>query len=101
MLDLIERAIGKYDSNRKWALVRMFNPFFYIGLVIDAISNLLFIVIGKLGFNRQKQKASTIGRLVKGFIQIAVWIIFILKAFERFEPVKQFVHELLDYKKEN
>ena len=101
VLDYIEIAIGKYQSNHKPALVRIFNPFFYIGLVIDAISNLPFIAIGKLGFNRQKAEASTKGRLFKGFIQIVVWAIFILQAFERFEPVKQFVHKLLDYGKAN
>ena len=102
VLDYIEIAIGKYQSNHKPALVRIFNPFFYIGLGIDAtISNLLFIVIGTLGFNRQKAETSTIGRLFKGFIQIVVWAIFILQAFERFEPVKQFVHKLLDYGKAN
>ena len=101
VLDCIERAIGKHQSNHKRALVRIFNPLFYIGLVIDAISNLPFIAIGKLGFNRQKAEVSTKGRLFKGFIQIVVWAIFILQAFERFEPVKQFVHELLDYGKEN
>ena len=101
VLDHIEIAIGAYQSNHKPALVRMFNPFFYIGVVLGAISNVPFIVIGTLGFNRQKAEASTIGRIVKGFIQVAAPTIFILKAFGLFEPVKQFVHELLGYGKAN
>ena len=63
LLDLIDRAIGKYDSNRKSAFIRTFNPFFYLGLVLDTISDLPFIAIGILGFNRQKIKTSAIGRL--------------------------------------
>ena len=98
--DCIEGAIGIYQSNHKKALVRTVNPFFYIGVVLDAISNLPFIAIEKFGFNQQKAKASAIGRLFKGvfyLIPIVAATIVILKAFESFEPVKQFVHELLGY----
>ena len=64
ILDFVDRAIGIYESNHKSALVRMFNPFFYLGLVFDAISDLPFMAIGKLGFDRQKAEASAIGKLV-------------------------------------
>ena len=70
VLDFMERVIGKYESNRKSALVRMFNPFFYLGLVFDAISDLPFMAIGKLGFDRQKAEASAIGKLVKGILYL-------------------------------
>ncbi len=56
VLDLIDRSIGIYESNAKSALIRIFNPFFYVGLVFDFISDLPFIALGKLGFNRQKGK---------------------------------------------
>ena len=100
VLDFIDRAIGIYQSNHESACWKTVNPFFYIGVVLDAISNLPFIAIEKFGFNQQKAKASAIGRLFKGvfyLIPIVAATIVILKAFEGFEPVKQFVHELLGY----
>ena len=99
LLDLIDRAIGIYDANRKSAFVRTFNPFFYLGLVLDTISDLPFIAIGILGFNRQKIKTSAIGRLVKGILYLAIIVaavLTILHLLDFVEPIKQFVHKLLE-----
>ena len=104
VLDCIEGVIGKYDSNRKSAFVRMFNPFFYLGLVFDAISDLPFIAIGKLGFNQQRAETSAIGRLVKGvlyLITVLAAFLTILYLLDFLEPVKQFVHKLLGFNKAN
>ena len=98
VLGLIDRAIGEYDSNRKSAFIRMLNPFFYLGRVLDTISDLPFIVIGIFGFNRQKMKVSAVGKLVKGilYLTIIVAAIFaILHLLDFVEPIKQFVHKLL------
>ena len=99
LLDLIDRAIGKYDSNRKSAFIRTFNPFFYLGLVLDTISDLPFIAIGILGFNRQKIKTSAIGRLVKGILYLTIIVaavLTILHLLDFVEPIEQFVHKLLE-----
>ena len=103
VLGLIDRAIREYDSNRKSAFVRTFNPFFYLGRVLDAITDLPFIIIGILGFNREKIKASTIGRLVKGILYLTVIVtpvLTILHLLDFVEPIKQFVHKLLALIKE-
>ena len=102
LLAVIDRAIAKYDSNRKAALVRTFNPFFYLGWILDTISDLPFIVIGILGFNRQKIKTSAIGRLVKGILYLTIIVaavLTILYLLDFVEPIKQFVHRLLDLSK--
>ena len=99
LLDLIDRVIGKYDSNCKSAFIRTFNPFFYLGLVLDTISDLPFIAIGILGFNRQKIKTSAIGRLVKGILYLTIIVaavLTILHLLDFVEPIKQFVHKLLE-----
>ena len=98
VLGLIDRAISEYDSNRKSAFVRTFNPCFYLGRVLDAITDLPFIIIGILGFNREKIKASTIGRLVKGILYLIIIVaalLTILHLFNLVEPIKKFLHELL------
>ena len=102
LLAVIDRAIEKYDSNRKATFVRTFNPFFYLGWILDTISDLPFIVIGILGFNRQKIKTSAIGRLVKGILYLTIIVaavLTILHLLDFVEPIKQFVHRLLDLSK--
>ena len=97
LLACIDRAIGKYDSNRRSAFVRTFNPFFYLGRVLDAITDLPFFAIAILGFNRQKMKTSVVGRLVKGtlyLIIIVAAVLTILHLLNFVEPIKQFVHKL-------
>lgn len=97
VLGLIDRAIGEYDSNRRSAFVRTLNPFFYLGQVLDTISDLPFIILGILGFNREKMKSSAVGRLVKGILYliiIAAALFTILHLLNFVEPIKQFVHKL-------
>ena len=98
VLGLIDKAIREYDSNRKSAFVRTFNPFFYLGRALDVITDLPFIIIGILGFNRQKIRTSAIGRLVKGILYLTVIvaaILTILHLLDFIEPIKQFVHKSL------
>lgn len=77
VLDMIDRSIGIYESNAESARFRIFNPLFYIGLVLDLISDLPFIALGKFGFNHQKARTSAVGRLVKG-------VLFLIPVFAAF-----------------
>ena len=98
VLYLIDGAIGIYDANRRSAFVRTFNPFFYLGRVLDAITDLPFIIIGIFGFNRQRMKASAVGRLVKGSLYLIIIVavfLTILHLLNFLEPIKQFVYKLL------
>ena len=104
VLDCIDMAIGIYASNAKWARMRIFNPFYYIGLGLDFISDLPFIALGKLGLNRQKARSSVIGRIVKGvlyLITVLAAFLTILHLLGFLDPVKQSVHELLGTKNAN
>ena len=98
VLGIIDRAIGEYDSNRRSAFVRTLNPFFYLGRMLDTISDLPFIIIGIFGFSRQKMKASVVGRLVKGLLYLIIIVaavLTILHLLDFIEPIKQFVYKLL------
>ena len=97
VLDLIDRSIGIYESNAKSALTRTFNPFFYVGLVLDFISRLPFIALGKLGANQQRLEMSKFGRLIKGvlyLIQVGAALIGIYQFWDFWTPIKNFVREL-------
>jgi hypothetical protein len=65
VLDYVERAIGVYETNKRSSKVRLFNPFYYLGIIIDLIANSPFVLLGKMGFNREKAEASVLGRLLK------------------------------------
>lgn len=102
VLDKIDRAIGIYQSNQKWARFRVLNPLFYAGLVLDFVSDLPFVALGNLGFNRQKARSSTIGRLVKGVLYLVTVVaafLTILHLLDFLEPVKQVAHELIGFHK--
>ena len=98
LLACIDRAIGRYDSNRKLAFIRTLNPFFYLGRALDTISDLPFIVIGLFGFNRQKIQTAGIGRAIKGtlyLITVIAALLAILHLLGFLEPVSQYVRKLL------
>ena len=53
LLDYVERVIGIYQADLVAALIRTCNPFFYLGLLFDVVSDLPAIAISKLGYNRR------------------------------------------------
>lgn len=96
VLDFIDRTIGIYEANNRSAALRVINPFFYLALLFDTISELPFFAIEKLGFNRKKAESSSIGKLVKGvlyLITVAAGFLTILELLGFIEPVKAYVHE--------
>ncbi len=97
LLDFIDRSIGIYENNHGRALARTLNPFFYVGMLFDWISELPFMLIARLGFNRERAESSIIGRTTKG----ALYLITVLAAFLTIlhllgylEPVKQLVRQI-------
>jgi hypothetical protein len=70
LLDIVDRAIGIYYNNSGPAFRRTINPFFYLGLVFDAIAGSPFMLLGRAGFNRKKAEESLVGRLIKGSIYL-------------------------------
>jgi len=65
LLDLIERAIAKYENDNKSAILRTYNPLFWITLFIDWVVSLPFETLGKVGFNQNEIEASFVGKLFK------------------------------------
>ena len=104
VLDFVDRVIGIYESNHRASLFRIYNPFFYLGILSDVISDFPFIALSKLGYDREKAESSTLGRLLKGVLYLIAALIAFLAAFltilqllDFLEPVKQFARELLGF----
>ena len=94
LLDFVDRSIGIYESNKRPALLRAINPFFYLGLAFDLVARIPFVLIGRAGFNRQKVEESLAGRLVKGSIYIVTALaslLTVLQLLDYLEPFKQVV----------
>ncbi len=98
VLGIIDKTIGQHDSNRKSAFIRTLNPFFYIGVALDTISDLPFIFVGLFGFNRKKIRTSAIGRPIKAILYLTTIIAALLAIlhFSGFlEPTSRYISKLL------
>lgn len=97
LLDFIDRAIGIYENNANSAVLRAVNPFFYLGLVLDLVARIPFVLLGRVGFNRQKAEESLAGRLSKGIIYIITALaalLTVLQLLDCLEPVKAAIKSL-------
>ncbi len=65
ILDYIDRAIGVYQNDFIPSILRTINPFYWIGIILDYIVSLPFILIGKAGFNQKKAEVSFLGKFLK------------------------------------
>jgi len=97
LIDYIERALGVYEDDYKNCLIRTFNPFFWIGLLLSYIAKIPFMILGKLGFHQSKMESSFLGRLIKGIIYIITVIASIITILEltgHLESYKPFFRDL-------
>jgi hypothetical protein len=65
LLDNTERAIGRYESEFRRLRRKLFNPFYWAGLLIVAILRLPFKLLGAAGFNAAKAENSLLGKMFK------------------------------------
>jgi hypothetical protein len=76
-LDIIDRAIGTYEDDRINSIIRIFNPFFWLDLLLDYIVSLPFKILGKFGLNQEKIEDSALGKIIKGIL----YLILVVAAF--------------------
>jgi len=73
LIDMLEKALGVYEDDVAYSIIRTFNPFFWLGRLFNLISSLPFMLLGRLGFNQDKAESSSLGKIIKGtlyFIQV-------------------------------
>lgn len=81
IIDIIDRAIGNYEGDRFNAALRVINPLFWFGLLLDYIVSLPFKLIGKMGFSEQKAEGSVLGRIIKGVLYLIMVFASLLSIF--------------------
>lgn len=75
IVDSIDKALGNYEADFQNAIIRTFNPLFWISLLLEWIASIPFRVLGSLGIkNSDKIEDSFFGRLVKLIIKLALGI---------------------------
>ncbi len=82
VLDWIDRSIGVYENDKKRALIRTFNPLFWLGLSVDYVVGIPFSLLAKAGFNRTKIEGSFIGRTVKLVLSVVMIIFYCLSILQ-------------------
>ncbi len=63
--DLIERAIGVYQSTRRAALFRTINPFWWLFRLLMWFARIPFIVLDEIGFPTTSWEGSLLGKRLK------------------------------------
>lgn len=81
--DIIERAIGVYLNDRINSLLRTINPFYWLYIIIDYITSLPFVILGKVGFNQKKIEDSFTGKLIKAIISLIIVFASFLTILEK------------------
>ena len=98
LVDFLDRSIGVYESDKTMCWIRTFNPFHYLGKILDLISALPFKLIGKIGFDETKAESSVLGKLVKGLLYLISSVAALLTILEILgftDPVREFVNSMV------
>jgi hypothetical protein len=71
LIDMIDRARGVYERNHRHARIRTLNPFFYLGLVLDAVASSPFLLATRVGLPGKRLEDSILGVLVRVLVYMA------------------------------
>jgi len=70
LLDFIDRAIGVYKNDQIKSLLRTFNLFFWIGILLDFIVSAPFKLLGRAGISTKEIEESNLGKIAKLILYI-------------------------------
>lgn len=82
VLDLLDRSIGRYEHDRRNAILRTINPFWWLWCIVGTIARLPFRALGYAGLNQSKIENSVIGKTFKLGIEIMIFAVAILQIDE-------------------
>ena len=69
-VDLIERAIGVYQSDRMAAIRRTINPFWWLFRGLLWFARIPFVVLGAVGFDAARMEKSVLGKFFKAILTL-------------------------------
>ena len=95
--DGLDRAIGEYARRKHRLYWQMFNPLFWLRLLLVKIIGIPFQILGAAGFDAAKIEKTTAGRVVKaivGFVTFAAALLEVLQLLGGLDPIIRFVHAM-------
>lgn len=99
VVDSLDRAIGEYERLQHHLYRQMFNPVFWLSLVLAKLVSLPFQILGMAGFDSAKLQKSTGGKILKAvigfvaaFIAFAAGLLTILQILGWLDPALKVLH---------
>jgi hypothetical protein len=78
--DFIDIGLGEYERQAVKAIVRTFNPLYWVGVGLEYVASLPFKLLGRAGFNQARIEGSVAGRIVKRLVEIVMFLSALLTA---------------------
>ena len=70
VIDIIDRAIGIYQSDQSLCFRRTINPLWWIGKFFAWLVSLPFKLLGTIGFDQKKAEESLLGKIIKALLYL-------------------------------
>lgn len=92
LFDCTDRAIGAYQREGLNLRRKLFNPFYWLGLLLVWFLRLPFKFLTAAGFNGQKLEGSLTGKIVKVVLGLLPLTAAALKIADDWDKVRAFLH---------
>jgi hypothetical protein len=97
--DVVEEAIGKYQADQFKSWVRTFNPFYWVGRLINWLIGEAFNVVALVGANPQTARNSPAGHIIFAIGTFLAWVAtiggFLIAALDFLgfkTPIRNYLH---------
>ena len=68
VIDMLEKAIGVYETDRSRAVRRTINPFWWVKRLFEEGRRMRFRLSSALGFNAEQTESNVLGKLARGIL---------------------------------
>ncbi|MEY2719346.1 MAG: hypothetical protein RLZZ273_712 [Bacteroidota bacterium] len=87
-IDLLERTIGAHKAQMWPSAIRIFNPFYWVGLIVELVASLIFSPFHAAGLNTGRLEYSLWVRSIKGLITMTATILTILVGLDQLNIIR-------------
>lgn len=89
--DMIERSVGNYQNEKRPAILRTFNPFWWLFRLTRSIAAVPFWMLKEAGINTTRFEKSIPGKLIKLVFDAVVFLAALLGVLKAFGFDEQFI----------
>lgn len=74
VIDFIDQAVGVYKNDFAYSVLRVFNPLYWLRIILEFVASIPFAILGAIGIDEKKAEQSYVGRIVKIVIKFLALI---------------------------